>query len=147
MDGTPDVNDCQRGLRVWARARSRAPVRRPCACAPGAGGDDPGMQAGVYLAVLAYPLRDERERRSALERGMAFAACLGLPLVPSPLIDELRPAGAWLSAERRREDLERALDHRVLLAARGGYGCIDLVETLQRCERRVGPLLVGYSDL
>lgn len=105
------------------------------------------MRMGVYLAVPAYPVRSEHERAQALAGATAFARRLALPLTVSPLLDEIRPNGAWTAVERRRADLERALDHGILLAARGGYGCIDLIETLQRCGRRTAPLLVGYSDL
>ncbi|MBA3936781.1 MAG: LD-carboxypeptidase, partial [Planctomycetes bacterium] len=71
----------------------------------------------------------------------------GLELIASPLLGRRAPPGGWLPAEERQGDLARGLDHGVLLAARGGYGCLDLVSGLLASGRTRGPLLVGYSDL
>ena len=41
----------------------------------------------------------------------------------------------------------RALDHDVVWACRGGFGSIELADTLLRSRRKHGPLLIGYSDI
>ncbi len=105
------------------------------------------MNRAVYLAVPAYPMRDAEQTARTLAAAEVFAARLGLPLVASPLIHQARPAGAWLDAEARRADLMRGLEHPVLLAARGGYGCLELIASLAQSVARPGPLLVGFSDL
>lgn len=105
------------------------------------------MDRAVYLCVPAYPMRDAEQVARTLAAAAGFAARLGLPLVASPLLDHTRPAGAWLDADARRADLMRGLQHPVLLASRGGYGCLELIETLARSGDRPGPLLIGFSDL
>lgn len=67
-------------------------------------------------------------------------------LVESPLLASLGRPGQWAPTAERVADLARALDHDVLIAARGGYGCVDLVEPLM-AHARAGGRLVGYSDL
>ncbi len=105
------------------------------------------MNRAVYLALPAYPMRDADQTARTLAAAAGFAARLGLPLVASPLLERCRPAGAWLDADARRADLMRALEHPVLLAARGGYGCLELIASLARSVDRPGPLLIGFSDL
>ncbi|HYE03963.1 MAG TPA: LD-carboxypeptidase [Planctomycetota bacterium] len=105
------------------------------------------MSRAVYLCVPAYPLRDADEVARTLAAAEGFAARLGLPLVASPLLERTRPAGAWLGADERRDDLARGLAHPVLLAARGGYGCLELIASMAAGADRPGPLLIGFSDL
>ncbi|MBA3845195.1 MAG: LD-carboxypeptidase [Planctomycetes bacterium] len=39
------------------------------------------------------------------------------------------------------------MTHPVLLAARGGYGCLELIASMAAIVDRPGPLLIGFSDL
>lgn len=54
--------------------------------------------------------------------------------------------GAWAQADLRRAAFRQALTHDLLVAGRGGYGCLDLLEVV---ATHTGPLpgLVGYSDV
>jgi muramoyltetrapeptide carboxypeptidase len=76
-----------------------------------------------------------------------FAARAGLDLSVSPLLTRHPGVGAWLDRAERGADLARALEHDVLLAARGGYGCLDLLDALPAGRPRRGAVVVGYSDL
>lgn len=99
----------------------------------------------AYLWCPAYPLASPAQVAATRARAMALVERTGHQLSDSPLLGELAPAGAWLDATVRREDLRRALGHDLLLAARGGYGCIHLLPALAGVQRL--PPLVGYSDL
>lgn len=94
----------------------------------------------------AYPLADA----AALERARSGAGGLarrcGWTLTESPLLQRHIGVGAWLPAAERRADLAALFDHDVLIAGRGGYGCLDLLDVLPTGHARP-PLLIGYSDL
>ena len=98
----------------------------------------------AYLTAPAYPLDDAALAR-ARAAVMPWAESLGLTVVESPLLARTAGPGAWLPAVDRRADLQVALAHDVILAGRGGYGCLDLLEDWQPPTR--WPLLIGYSDL
>jgi muramoyltetrapeptide carboxypeptidase len=108
------------------------------------------MPRSAYLWCPAYPLGNAAQQASAIATAQRLTEALGLKLVISPLLDRHPGPGAWLSADERRADLRYALgpdhSHDLLIAARGGYGCIDLLPDLLA---HPGPLpgLVGYSDL
>jgi muramoyltetrapeptide carboxypeptidase len=117
-------------------------------CAVGASATRPGcgpwalvqgahMPASVFLWCPAYTLPPHR-LEPALQAAGAFAGALGANLVPAADLGEWAGTGAWPPAERRQ--------HPVLLAARGGYGCLDLLEVLSAHSGPL-PLLIGYSDL
>jgi muramoyltetrapeptide carboxypeptidase len=93
----------------------------------------------AYLALPAYPVPTER-RAACLDRAQQLAAAAGCVLVATPLIDH--PAHTWISPADRRADLRRAQDHALVIAGRGGHGCIDLVDLAGDL-----PPLIGYSDL
>ncbi len=100
-----------------------------------------------YIACPAFALRGPTERHKTIDHAAWFANEMNLEVVPSPLLDRHLGNGSWLPLEERRDDLVRALDHDVVWACRGGFGSIELAETLLRSRRRHGPLLIGYSDL
>lgn len=104
------------------------------------------MTRSVYLWCPAYPLADQAQEARALGAAQLFAEACGLRLVVSPLLARHAGGGVWLPAEERLADLETGLTHDLLLAARGGYGCLDLAPSLLD---RSGPLppIMGYSDL
>ena len=104
---------------------------------------DPGSQSGLYLWCPAYPIPDALGLVSARQAAQRFADDLGQPLIASPLLDRHPGPGAWLPREERVADLRTGRPYAWLLAARGGYGCIDLLTGLDRPL----PPLIGYSDL
>lgn len=101
----------------------------------------------LYIICPAYAMRGPLDRLAHVEQAQWLAQELGWTLVPSPLLDRHLGPGAWLPARERARDLERALTHDVVWACRGGYGSIELVETVLKAKRRSGPLLIGYSDI
>jgi muramoyltetrapeptide carboxypeptidase len=97
--------------------------------------------ASAYLFCPAYGLDDTSHARA--RAGLApWADALGLTIVPSPLLTRRCGPGAWLAADERRADLAAASRHDWIVAARGGYGCIELLPAPAPPGR-----LVGYSDL
>lgn len=111
--------------------------------ATGLGQDTRMPVDAAWLTCPAYVLRDDQAAAAALAAAQAVSP---LPVHPSPLLAERCPPGAWPAAERRRADFTTALNHRLIFAARGGYGCLDLAE-LAAAHRGPWPRLVGYSDL
>ena len=99
----------------------------------------------AYVWCPAYPLHTAVQLAIARERTRALAERCGLAVEESPLLRRLAPPGAWFDAAERCADLRAGLERDVLLAARGGYGCVDLLETLGQAVRL--PVLVGFSDL
>ena len=67
--------------------------------------------------------------------------------MPSPLLGRYFEAGIWLPVEARAEDMERALQHEIVWAFRGGYGAVHLVPALLQAQAAGQPLLIGYSDI
>ena len=76
----------------------------------------------------------------------ALVAAVAGALTISPDFSAWPGHGAWLPAGHRQATFRQALTHDLLLAARGGYGCLDLLDEI---ARHSGPLpgLIGYSDL
>lgn len=99
----------------------------------------------VYLWCPAYTLPAER-LGPARVAAAAFARELGLPLVEADDLAATTGPGGWRAAGERRTSFRAGLERRLLLAARGGYGCLDLLETV-RAHRAPLPYLIGYSDL
>jgi muramoyltetrapeptide carboxypeptidase len=125
-------------------------------CAVGASATRPGcgpwgpvqgapMPPSVFLWCPAYTLPPHRLEPARQAAG-AFAEAIGASLIPAADLGEWAGIGAWPPAESRRATFQEALRHQVLLAARGGYGCLDLLETLSAHAGPL-PLLIGYSDL
>lgn len=103
------------------------------------------MEDVVHLWCPAYTLPAER-LPSARQAAATFARAVGLPMVEAPDLAATTATGDWRPAAVRQAGFRTALGKNVLLAARGGYGCLDLLETLRG---HTGPLpyVIGYSDL
>jgi len=99
----------------------------------------------AYLWCPAYPLEHEQQLQAARRGAQALAQACGFELVESPLLPRFGPIGSWGTVAERCADLTQGLEHDILLAARGGYGCIDLLDVLYGSKRL--PRLIGYSDL
>jgi muramoyltetrapeptide carboxypeptidase len=100
----------------------------------------------AYLWCPAYPLADAERVVAARSAAAGLATSLGCELHESPTLAEPGPRGGWAPAELRRAEFAQALAHDVLLPARGGYGCLDLVADVLAWPGR-GGLLIGYSDV
>ena len=102
----------------------------------------------MYVTAASYALSGPLERARILAAAKVAADAVGMEVVPSPLLDRHMPGwGAWLDPAERVADLRLALQHDVVWAAKGGYGCIHAVPELlgAHCDRR--PVLIGYSDV
>lgn len=100
----------------------------------------------AYLWCPAYPLPTAGAVSDARAAAGRFTDALGLTLTSSPLLDRHPGPGSWLPASERLADLPHATDW--LIAARGGYGCIDLLATWAVWSA-ANPTarVLGYSDL
>jgi muramoyltetrapeptide carboxypeptidase len=76
----------------------------------------------------------------------AFVAAIGGDLRVSEDFSVWLGEGAWAPAAQRQASFRRVLTHDLLLAGRGGFGCLDLLDEV---SSHSGPLpgLIGYSDL
>lgn len=101
----------------------------------------------LYVACPAYAMRGPLDRQNHLDQAAWLAQEMGWTMVPSPLMTRYLGPGAWLPVAERAADLHRALAHDVVWASRGGYGSIELVETVLKARQRRGPVLIGYSDI
>ena len=98
---------------------------------------------GAFLWCPAYPLADATALVAARDAAARFTEALGIRLSASPLLDRHPGPGAWLPVAERFTDLRAGAGHDWLLAARGGYGCVDLLDWLSAPL----PRIIGYSDL
>lgn len=103
------------------------------------------MPWSVFLWCPAYTLPGKR-LASTLQAAREFCTAIGGDLAPAPDLGLDAGIGAWPPISARSATFRQALRHDVLLAARGGYGCLDLLAALRG---HGGPLpwLIGYSDL
>ena len=105
----------------------------------------------AWLWCPAYPLADASAQVMCLTAADRFASALGIALTPSPLLDSHPGLGAWLPTSQRRADLLAGVTAvgatGWLLAARGGYGCVDVLDALADVPAGALPRLIGYSDL
>ena len=99
----------------------------------------------VFLWCPAYALPAER-LSVTLAAATAFSANIGRELVPAADLSVVSGSGSWRTAAERQATFRQALAHDVLLAARGGYGCLDLLAVLNDFTGPL-PFLIGYSDL
>lgn len=113
------------------------------AAEPTPGDAGTGRAGTAYLWCPAYPLADATALIAAQDAAKRFTDAVGIGLAASPLLDRHPGPGAWLPAGDRLADLRAGMSHGWLLAARGGYGCVDLLNGI------AGPLprIIGYSDL
>jgi muramoyltetrapeptide carboxypeptidase len=106
----------------------------------------PTRSRTAALWCPAYPLADAQALARARAGAAALAGRCGWTVVEAPLLGRHLGPGAWLPAEQRGAELAALFVRDVLIAGRGGYGCLDLLAALPaRCDRP--PLLIGYSDL
>ena len=103
------------------------------------------MPPSVVLWCPAYPLPQARQEQ-ALTAARSLVSALGGKLTISPDFTAWLGDGAWAPAASRQAAFRQALSADVLLAGRGGYGCLDLLDEV---AAHSGPLpgLIGYSDL
>jgi muramoyltetrapeptide carboxypeptidase len=101
----------------------------------------------LYATCPAYAMRGPLDRRNHLDQVAWLAQEMGWTLVASPLMERYLGPGAWLPVADRAVDLRHALGHDAIWASRGGYGSIELVETVLKARQRRGPILIGYSDI
>ncbi len=100
----------------------------------------------ALLCCPAYPLADRQQFDRALAAAGRLGGRAGFTVAQAPGLGEFAPGrGAQRPVAARRVDFLAALDHDLLLAARGGSGCTDLVPDALAAGRL--PRLVGYSDL
>jgi muramoyltetrapeptide carboxypeptidase len=100
----------------------------------------------AYLCCPSYPLADQTITQETVVTAGRLCHALGWRLVVSPLLDLHPGPGVWLPAAQRTADLRRALGHEVVIAARGGYGAIELADALL-AHAGPWPVIVGYSDV
>lgn len=100
----------------------------------------------AYCWCPAYPLADDSALSRCRSQLAQLCSHLGWTAVEAPSLTQRLPQGRWAAPEARQAELAVALSHPVLIAARGGYGCIDLVDMALAHDRTPG-LLIGYSDL
>ncbi len=93
----------------------------------------------------AFALTDAAQVAKVRERGGRLAAALDLEWVEAATLATLNPPSTWRPAAERVAELHGLWQHRVLLAARGGHGCVHLLADLPKNGQ--APLLIGYSDL
>ena len=103
------------------------------------------MPPSVVLWCPAYSLPPARQE-PGIGAARSLVEAIGGNLTVSPDFPHWSGEGAWAPASQRQAAFRRALAADLLLAARGGYGCLDL---LQEVAAHRGPLpgLIGYSDL
>ncbi|MBA3700756.1 MAG: LD-carboxypeptidase [Planctomycetes bacterium] len=101
----------------------------------------------LYVTCPAYAMRGPLDRQNHLDQIAWLAREMDWTLVPSPLMERYLGPGAWLPTAERTADLHKALRHEAIWASRGGYGSIELVETVLKSRQRQGPVLIGYSDI
>lgn len=92
-------------------------------------------------------MKNPAEKAKTLKTAQTWADALGWEVVPSPLLSRYHQAGVWLPVEARAEDLQRALQHEIVWAFRGGYAAVHLVPTLLAAHAGGRPWLIGYSDI
>jgi len=105
------------------------------------------MKPRLYITAPSYSMKNPAEKAKMLKTAQTWADALGWEVVPSPLLGRYFAAGVWLPAEDRAEDMERALQHEIVWAFRGGYGAVHLVPALLQAQAAGQPLLIGYSDI
>jgi muramoyltetrapeptide carboxypeptidase len=105
------------------------------------------MSRSAYLWCPGYPLADAAHRQRTVAAARALTEAAGCVLVESPLLARHLAPGAWLPVSERVADLRHGLECDLLIAGRGGYGCLDLIDPLLAETRTHRPTLIGYSDL
>lgn len=93
----------------------------------------------------AYALPDVERLERARQRAGQLVAALDATLVEAPSLSRLGAPSTWAPETERRAELAQLWHLDVLLAARGGYGCVHLLPALP--STGPAPYLIGYSDV
>lgn len=101
----------------------------------------------LYVLCPSYGLTGPAHRARVLKNAEELADALKAQMTPSPLLDRYPGPGAWLPEADRIEDLRKAMQHDIIVAARGGHGCMHLIPELMRMRPKQPPTLFGYSDI
>lgn len=94
----------------------------------------------------AYALPSAAAALRAREGMDALARATGLDWVAGPSCEYLGSPSTWPDAPRRQAEIASLWSSDVLIAARGGYGCIHLADQILELPGPA-PGLIGYSDL
>jgi muramoyltetrapeptide carboxypeptidase len=105
----------------------------------------PMLPPTVALWNPAYALTNREQVAAAITSAERFCQAIGGTLVVDNSVHDIAGIGAWAPAQQRRTALQRIMQANVCLAARGGYGCVDLLPELSK--RTTLPYLIGYSDV
>lgn len=101
----------------------------------------------LYVCCPANAVQGPAERKKYQDRAECLAGCLEAELTVSPLLDRFMGPASRLSVEERIEDLKTALSYDAVMACRGGFGSIQLLEDLADAPAKLSPLLFGFSDI
>jgi muramoyltetrapeptide carboxypeptidase len=101
----------------------------------------------AYVWCPAYALSGHEHHQRTCAGAQALTAALGMDLAVSPRLLDFPGAGCWLDAPVRIADLYQGLGHDLLIAARGGYGCMDLIESVLAWPGARAPTVLGFSDV
>jgi muramoyltetrapeptide carboxypeptidase len=100
-----------------------------------------------YVTLPSWPLRGPLDRVEVVRGVTPVAEALGWKVVWSPLLDQpIAGHGGWQDPGLRLADLRLALRHDVVWGAKGGYGCMQLIERLGALRARRRPAFIGFSD-
>jgi muramoyltetrapeptide carboxypeptidase len=105
------------------------------------------MKKKLYIAVPANAVVGPIENGKFLKWAFEFAQSINAEVVQSPLMKRYMGTRARLSMEERVEDLLRAVDHDIVWACRGGFGCLMLLPFLAKKKISNNPILIGFSDI
>lgn len=100
--------------------------------------------ATLWCPAYALPSAEAAQRaRQGME---ALAGATGLDWIAAPSCERLGYPSTWPDARLRQAELASLWGSDILVAARGGYGCIHLADQILAWPGPA-PGLIGYSDL
>lgn len=105
------------------------------------------MSSRLFLWSPAYSVADAEQLQRTRDNGRWLADCVGATVVESTSLGQFLPSGSWRDGHDRRAEMESALDCQYLVAARGGYGAVELATALLHAPHTSAGVLVGYSDV
>lgn len=100
-----------------------------------------------YVTAPSWPARSPVEADETAAAIAPLAEACGFRVEISPLLRRVWAGhGAWSDPAERLADLERALQHELVWAHRGGFGCIQLLPEALQLRAAGRPGFAGYSD-
>jgi muramoyltetrapeptide carboxypeptidase len=105
------------------------------------------MRREMYMWSPAYSVANAEQLQRTRANGRWLAECVGASLTESERLGDFLPPGSWRSDSDQRPELDRVLDCQYVVAARGGYGSMELATALLRSPKTSAGVLIGYSDL